>query len=57
MNDGAATLTAGFALFGKTMNEFIYDVLAFGNVKADANTTSWKVWSICHRDAKRCACQ
>ncbi len=38
MNDGSATLTAqDLELFGKTMSGFIYDVLAFGNVKADSN--------------------
>ena len=38
MNDGSANLTAqDLELFGKTMSDFIYDVLAFGNVKADSN--------------------
>ena len=38
MKDGSATLTADdLALFTKTMTGFIYDVLAFGNVKPEGN--------------------
>jgi len=39
INDGSATLTAeDLELFRKTMSGFIYEVLGFGNIKADGNT-------------------